>query len=214
MDWLKIREKIYERIGKINTIDTLMKNKVAPYVILDELPLPIQIGEKVIYVGNLNLKNEDFFFTGFAKILGNLGLQHLFMELLSDGMKLMEYLKINRKLMKDLSNLIGRVLLNQQIWYYVKKDKAYKLNKCSLSYFKNNLTKEKLIQMVFLIYLYNYDSLGKSLALIINKMDARAISQTYMYTWLENLAGVSGSFLSDQLPNLDWYNKEAQFSKK
>lgn len=214
MDWYKMREKVYEIIDKQNSVDKLMRDKVDPYIIIDELPLPVQIGEKVIYIGNLNLKNESEFFKKCAEILGNLGLQNIFVELLSDGMKLMKYMKIHDELRKKLSRLICDIVLKQQKWYFPKNDKTYKLNKCSKSYMLNNLSKEKLVQIVFLIYLYNYDSLGKSLALVANKMGVKAISQTYMWTWLKSMAGVNGSFLIDQLPNLDWYNKEEDPKEK
>jgi hypothetical protein len=214
MNWYDIRNKIYKQMGEVNSIDKLMKDKLDPYIILEELPLPIQIGEKVIYVGNLNLSNEDYFFDNWAKILGNLGLQNLFLDLMSDGLKLMQYMKTHKKLRKELTNLVCKTILKQQKWYYPKNDMTYKLNKCSFGYMKNHMSKEKLIQIVFLIYTFNYDSLGKSMALIVQKMGAGAISQTYMYTWLQNLAGVNGKFLADQLPNLDWYNKEDQFPEE
>jgi hypothetical protein len=191
-----------------------MKNKLEPYIILDELPCPIQIGKKTIFVGNLNLSNEDYFFKGWASILGNIGLQNLFMDLLSNGLKLMEYMKIHTSLRKEMTDLIGRVLLKQQKFYYLKDKKEYKLNKCSLRYFKNHMNKEKLIQIVFLLYLFNYDASKKSLALVVNRMDAGAISQTYMYNWLESCSGVNGSFLQDQLPQLDWFNKESRTSEE
>lgn len=208
------RQKTHDLVSQINTVDRLMRDRLDPYVIIDELPLPIQIGEKIIYIGNLNLDNESYFFKHYAKILGNLGLQNMFIDLMKDGLELMKYLKVHDKLQNELLNLIGKVILKQQKWYYPKNDKTYKLNKCSMSYFRHNISKEKLVQILFLIYIYNYDSLGKSLALIINKMGAKGTTLTYMYSWLENLAGVSGNFLLSQLPNLDWHNKEQQDSDK
>lgn len=212
MSWDDVRQKIQDRFGQVNSIDKLMKDKLSPYVIMDELPLPIQIGEKVLYIGNLNLKNEDYYFKNFITLLATLGLENMIIDLMQDGMKLMQYLKMHGALRKNLTRLIIKILLKQQKWYYPKNDKTYKLNKCSYKYIENRLTKEKLIQIIFLIYTYNYDSLGKSLALILNKMGAKETSQTYMYTWLQNAAGVTGSFMIDQSQNYDWYNKEQQMS--
>jgi hypothetical protein len=186
-----------------------MRDKLEPYILLDELPCPIQVGDKTIYVGNLNLDNEAYFFNGWAKILGNLSLQNLFMDLLSNGLELMKYMKIHEALRKDLTELVGKTLLKQQKFYYVKDKKAYKLNKCSMKYFKNYMNKEKLIQAVFLLYTYNYDSSKKSLALVVNRMGGGSISETYMYNWLENCPGVNGNFLLSQLPNLEWFNNDS-----
>lgn len=214
MNLKDLHNRTKEIISGVKTIDKLMSDKVDPYIIVDELPIPIQIGHKIIYVGNLNLANEQYYHVNFAKILGNLGMQHLLFEMMSDGIELITYIKTNEALNKDLTKLVIKTILKQQKWYYPKNDKIYKLNKCSWRYMKNYLTKEKLIQMILLIYLYNYDSLGKSLPLVINKMDAGGISETYMYSWLSELAGVSGNFLQSQLPNLSWYNKEQAQAEK
>jgi hypothetical protein len=213
MNWFELRDKIYQRFGEVNSIDKLMKDKLEPYVIMDELPLPIQIGEKKIYVGNLNLENESYYFTQFAKILSNLGLQNIMIDLMSDGGKLLTHLKSYKKLQKELTQLVIKTILKQQKWYYPKNDKMYKLNKCSYNYVKNYLTKEKLIQIIFLIYTYNYDSLGKSMSLVLNKMHAREITSTYMFSWLQNLPGATGNFLTNQLPNSDFYSSEHQALK-
>ncbi len=42
--FLKTRNKIYEYLTKVNSIDKLMRDKVEPYVIIDELPIPMTIG--------------------------------------------------------------------------------------------------------------------------------------------------------------------------
>ena len=207
--FLKTRNRIYEYLTKTNSIDKLMRDKVEPYVIIDELPIPIQIGEKVIYVGNLNLKNEDYYFSGWAKILAHMALDNMFIELMSDGSTLFKYLKIRKGLRKDLTKLIYTVLLKQQRWYYPKNGKEYKLNKCSYKYFENHMNKEKLIQMVFMLYLYNYDSSKKSLGLVVNQMAAGPTSATYMYNWLANCPGVNGSFLLSQLPKLSWFQNDS-----
>jgi hypothetical protein len=207
-DLLKLRRMMLDKITNVNSIDKLMADKVNPYVVMDELPCPVQLGGKIMYVGNLNLANEDYFFKKWASILGNLNLQHMFMSLLSDGMELMKYMKIHSKLRKELTKLVGKTLLKQQKWYYERTGKMYKLNKFSMRYFKNHCTKEKLIQIVFLLWTYNYDAQGKSIALVLNKMGAGAMSETYMYSWLVNLDGATGKFLLSQLPDLEWFNNE------
>ena len=78
-----LKERVNNAIKMAPSIDKLMKDKVEPYVLLEEYPIPIRIGNKIIFVGNLNMINEDKFFRGGAKILGNLGLQNLFIDLLS-----------------------------------------------------------------------------------------------------------------------------------
>jgi hypothetical protein len=210
---IEFRKKVYEHLRNVNSVDKLMRDKLEPYILLDELPCPIQIGTKTIFVGNLNLNNEDYFFKGWAKILGNLGMQNMFIDLLSNGLELMKYMKIHTALRKDLTDLVAKTLLKQQKFYYPNNQKEYKLNKCSMRYFKNYMNKEKLIQVVFLLYTYNYDSSKKSLALVVNRMGAGAMSETFMYNWLENCPGVNGNFLLSQLPNLEWFNNESLKSK-
>jgi hypothetical protein len=205
----EFRKKVYEHMRNVNSVDKLMKDKLDPYILLDELPCPIQVGNKTIFVGNLNLNNEDYYFRNYAKILANYGLQNLFMDLMSNGLELMKYMKIHQGLRKELTKLVAKTLLKQQKFYYLKDKKEYKLNKCSMRYFKNYMNKEKLIQAVFLIYTFNYDSTKKSLALVANKMGVGAISETFMYNWLENCPGVNGSFLINQLPNLEWFNNDS-----
>lgn len=202
------RKKIKQIMGVVPNIDSLMRDKVDEYILTEELPCPIRIGEKVIYVGNFNLGIDNTFFRDYTKIIGNLGLQVVNFELLKDGLELYKYLKIHKRLEKNLCRLIKNTVLKQQKFFYEGNAKHYKLNKCSYKYFRDHISKEKLIQMCYLIYLYNYDASKNALALIANKMGIGAQSQTYIYSWLENCPGLTGKFLLRQLQDLDWWHND------
>ena len=77
----EVRSKVLEMFSGYKTIDTLLKDKVDDYIIIEEQPLPIKVGKKVIYVGNLTLENEQRFFSEWGKIVSLLSARIINMEL-------------------------------------------------------------------------------------------------------------------------------------
>lgn len=208
-----IRDKWNKFMLQTNSIDTILTEKVNEYILLEEQPLPITIGDKIIFIGNLNFNNEQKFFHTWALLLSALASKIINMELveerkkelieacrfdlLANGKYLLEFLWTDKWLYKNICKLIGRTILKQQQYIYNGETKELKKWKnCSLRYFKKNITKEKLIQICWLIYLYNFDSSKKNLKLIIEKMGLKQLEQTYIPFWLQNLAGLNGKFLN------------------
>lgn len=181
-----------------------MRDKVEDYVLLEELPLPIKVGEKTIYVGNFTMKNEYDFFRDYAMLMSTLGMKHLTIETLNDGLSIYRYMMVNKKLFKQLLKLIGKVILKHQKYYHEATERLYPLPKCSLRYFVKNITKEKLLQIMKLIYLFNWDAEKKNFKLLVESSNIRAATETFMYSWLVNLVGVTGNFSQLQSPRPDW----------
>jgi hypothetical protein len=209
-DYKMIRNKVFDFFGRVPNISKLMKDKVDPFILLEEQPLPIQIGNKIIWVGNLTLKMEDKFFRGYAKILSNFGLQHLFIDLLKNGLALWQHIQIYNKLQKQIVKLIYDIILPSQKWYCEGNSQIYRLSKCSYRYFKEHITKESLLQICQLIYTYNYDVVKKNLSILAKGAGVQEMAGTYMYDWLINLSGLTGSFLTAQLPKLDYWQNESE----
>jgi hypothetical protein len=102
--------------------------------------------------------------------------------------------------------LIGKTVLKQQA-YYLDRDLTRKKGKwtnCSYGYFKRNITKETLIQICFLIYFYNFDSVKKNLRLIVEKMNMSSLLETSIPFWLQNTPGLHGKFLLARVPSCDY----------
>jgi hypothetical protein len=207
-----IKKKVYEFWNNIQSIDKLLKDKVDPYVIIQEYPCPIAIGSQVWWVGTFSMQNEAEFFREWAEILSRVGLQHLFLDLLKDGLELYKYMKLYDKVQKELLKLLYNILKKQQYFYCESNNKLYKTNKVSWRYFKKYITKEAIMQICFIIYTYNYDASKNSLTLIARRSALGEMSETCMYSWLQNCTGLTGKFLIDQLPSYDWYNPEQQKS--
>ena len=212
-----VRKTVNDFLTKGNTVDRLMTDKVDDYILIEEQPLPIAVGSKILLVGNLTLENETRFFREWAVFLSLLAaricnweladekkkelLEKCSFKLLADGSWMIEFLYRDAYLWKEMTRIIGKTMLRQQA-YYLTGDKARKLarwSSFSFNYFKRNITKEKLIQIAFLIYLYNFDSVKKNLTLIMEKMNLTALSETYMPFWLQHTAGVGGKFLLAQV---------------
>ena len=202
----RVREKMF----KANTIEKLMSEKVEDYILIEELPMPVRIGMKTIYIGNFTLQNEHEFFLSFAKLMACVGLKHITMDLLANGMNLYGYMAINKKLYRKMLELIGKTILKHQKYYHEATDRNYRLSKCSLSYFKKHITKEKLLQIFKLMHLYNWDAEKKNFKLLMGSLNSQAGTETYIYSWLRNLAGLMGKFSERQSINVDWWCDEQQ----
>jgi len=67
---------------------------------------------------------------------------------------------------------------------------------------------EKLIQICMIIYQYNFDAEKKNWQILFHRMGdgSSQLTETYMYSWLRNLVGLTGAFqlaLYPKPPSLD-----------
>ena len=212
-----------ERTRSVMNIDKLMKDKMADFVLIEERPQMIRIYEKFLYIGNFTLQTEQRFFQEWAKILGLLSAKIMNMKLsdirrkelmekcefdmLANGKSMLEFIWKDKWLYKKLIKLIGSTLLKQQSYYLplnAKDRKKIKWINCSYRYFKKWVSKESLLQICTLIYYYNFDAAKKNLKLIVEKMNIKQQTGTYMYSWLQNMDGLQGRFLLAQAPSIDY----------
>lgn len=76
-------------------------------------------------------------------------------------------------------------------------------------YFSEHVSKETLIQICLLVYLYNFDSVQKkNLSLLLEKMsgegkNATHRSRTYIWSWLKNLAGLREKYTENRYRKLN-----------
>jgi len=223
---MKVLEDIREKYNKfmLNTksIDTIMTKKVEEYIIIQEQPIPVFIGNKVIYVGNFTYDNEQLFFRKYGLLLGALAAKIINMELsdvrrkellekgnfelIANGKYMLEFLLMDNWLKKHICRILKKTLLKQSCYIMTKEGiREFKNWKnCSWKYFKKWITKEKLIQICFLVYLYNFDAQKKSLKLVAEKMQLKELQESYIPFWLQNLAGLEGKFLLAQVPSIDY----------
>lgn len=203
------------------SINTIMTKKVEEYVLMNEQPLPIFIGNKVIYVGNFTYDTEQLFFRKWGMLIGALSAKIINMELsdvrrkellergnfelLANGKYMLEFLLMDNWLKKQICRLLKKTLLKQSCYIMTKEGirKFRNWKNCSYRYFKKNITKETLIQMMFLIYMYNFDAQKKSLKLVAEKMQLKELAESYIPFWLQNLAGLEGKFQLAQVPSID-----------
>lgn len=199
-------------LGK-NSIDKLFTEAVNPYILIEEQPLPIQIGKYIIFVGNLTLEKSYEFWNGWARILALLQTQTLNFDLLSDGGELFKAIQLNKKLHKELCKLLYRTICKQQGYYLdsiTKERKHTNWKNISFRYLIKNITVEKLIQMCFLVYLYNFDAVKKN-SQILNfrlPMEGKETMGTYMAYWLQNCTGLTGKFQLAQTLSPDLLSEE------
>lgn len=199
-----------------NSIDRLMTDKVNDYILIEEQPLPIEIGDKVIYIGNFTLDNNFKFWDTYGKLLANIGMKHINFELIGNTAELFKALYVHKKLYKGLVKLIGKTILKQQAYYLdqFKNRQEIKWKNCTWSYFKKNVTMEKLLQICKLVHLYNFDAEKKNLKILLGNMAAeeeeKKAMETYMYNWLQNLPGAIGKFQLSLLTNVDYWSDVSQ----
>lgn len=234
----KVKEKYNEFMLDTNCINRLLTDKVDDYIIIEEQPMPIKIGNKVILIGNFTYENELTFFKGWGLLISVLCariinfelskvrkkelLEKADFEMLANGKWMLEFLLMDKWLKKKICKLLKKTLFKQQAYILNKKTRQKKLKKwtnCNYGYFKKHVTKEALIQICWLIYLYNFDSQKKSLRLVVEKMNMHALMETYIPFWLQNLGGLTGRFHDAPLPNIDFLsdgsaNKKNMLQKK
>ena len=199
-------------IGSFNNIDKLMTDKVDDFILIEEQPLPIKIGARTIYIGNLTLDNNYKWWKMYGELFANIGVKFVNFEMMNDTKEMYKNIMLHKKLYKGLIKIIKKTILKQQCYYLDKKTKEridIKWTNCSYRYFKKNITMEKLLQIIYLTYLYNFDSEKKNLKILLEKTNSKNhITETYMYFWLQNLSGLTGKFQLSQLTNVDYWQEE------
>ena len=197
------RRLIMEWVMNKPSIDKLLQDKVDDFIIVRELPLPIKIGERTIYIGTFTLETQDIFFREYAILMAAITARHAGLEygvqFLKDGVTLYKLLSSDAFIRKWIYRLIKKTILARQDYIDPVSGKKYKLEKVSLRYFKKRVTIDTLMQILLLIYIYNFDATKKSMNLLMGEMGAKATSETLMWSWLRNLDGASGKFLLSPL---------------
>lgn len=196
---LKIRDKIQRFLLGTNCIDKFFSDRIEPFILVEELPLAFTIGKYTVYVGNLTIKNSFTFWAGWGRILAALGAEKLNFDLLADGANLYATLMRHRKIHKDLCKVLHKTICKQQGYFRDQLTGKRTLNKwknISLRYFVNNITVEKLVQMCFMVYMYNFEAEKKNLQIINFHLPKKGqqTMDTYMSYWLENMPGMTGKF--------------------
>ncbi len=223
LESIKLMRKQFESfMSGRKDIDKLMKDKVDDLILIEELPFPVRIHKKIIYIGNFTLTNEHKFFQGWAEILGLLTAKIVNMKLSDDRRKellekidfemlksektMLEFIWKDTFFQKQLLKLIGKTLLKQQAYFLPESGKERKLIKwrnCSIRYFAKWITKEKLLQICKGIHLYNFDAVKKNSKVMAENLKIKPELETYMYGWLQNCPGMNGKFLAALAPNID-----------
>ena len=210
------RKKINEYLMGLNNIDKLMTDKVNDYVLIEEQPLPIKIGDRTIFVGNFTIENNFKFWDGYGQILALIGIKFLNFELIGDMPELYKAIMLHRKLYKALVKLLGKVILKQQAYYLdeMKNRIPLKWKNCSYRYFKKRITIEKLMQICKLVHVFNFDGEKKNFKILLGDLardqETKGVMGEFMSFWLQNLNGLSGRFQLAQLINVDYWDDDTQ----
>lgn len=206
----KIREIVAQTIDKQNGVSRLMRDKVEDYIILDEQPMPVKIGNRVIFIGNFTFENEIRFWKKWVQILACLKTGKHNFDLLASGTDLFKALYLQKNLYKMLCKLIYETVVRQQ-WYYYENgnEKKIKWKNFSLGWFIKNMTKETLMQICKLVYIYNFDAEKKNLQILLGATGSKELAETYIYFWLQNLTGLTGKFLEQQALDIDYVFRDS-----
>lgn len=218
----EIKQTLIDRAKEVlksrrSNIDSILSDRVADFHLIDEQPIPIMIAGKRIFVGTLTMDNYNIFLKKAAEMFSVIGINLINFETLGDGMKLTEVLLTHKALQKKMKQLVKNTILKQQEYYYkeigYEKLHKIKLQKCSWRHFKKNISLEKLVQILFLVYIYNFDAQKKNLFIIAERMTVNNLAANYIYSWLQSLDGLTGKFgvalLEKQdLLHVDLQNKE------
>jgi hypothetical protein len=216
MDLKIVRKKVNNMLMGTYNVDKSMTDKVNDYILVEEQPLPIQVGERTIYIGNLTIDNNFKFWEMYGQLMAMVGLKFVNFELISNTAELFKAIMIHRKLYKGLCKIIKKTILKQQAYYLndKKERKKLKWKNCNYRYFKKHITMEKLLQICYLIWLFNFDAEKKNLKILLGQVakgkKEKHTLETYMYFWLQNLAGMTGKFQLALLTNVDYWHKEAE----
>ena len=201
----ELKQKIARFFKPSLTVDKLLREKVTELFLLDEVPTLIRIGDKAIYVGNLTLENQYAFFKAYRNILLLLDSETIDFNLLADADRFYQALMLNRRVFLAFCDLLAATVLKQQRYYFTEGDEhiKLKLKRCSVRYFRERVTVEKVLQIGQLLYLYNIDALRQNIRLLADKMQVSQVAESTMYTWLKNMRGISGRFMLAELKTAD-----------
>lgn len=179
-----------------SNIDDLLENKVKDYELIEEMPMRVWIGKESILVGNFTLHNSHRFFNEYGRLMAHLGLKYVNFDHLGDGSELYMLCMKNRKWYKGMIRIIKRTILRQQGYLLdtVRRRQEVTWKNCSERYFVRHVSIESLLQIVKLVHLYNFDAEKKNFQILLGSLDTGPLTETYMYSWLRNLPGLTGKF--------------------
>lgn len=202
----KLRDAIDKFLMGTNNIEKLMRDKVAPYVLVEEVPVPIQIGKYTVWVGNLTINNNWKFWEMYGRILAIIGIKFENFDLLANGGDLYKALNTHKKFKKELMKLLYKTICKQQAYYLNQMpQEAIRTmavwQNVSLKYFINNMSITKLIQFCRIVYIYNFDPEKKNLEILMHQLpaDGKETMRSYMSSYLQNMVGLTGKFQLAQL---------------
>lgn len=203
------QSSVKDLFAQRNTIDKLMSDKVEDFHLIEEAPMPVFIGGRLMFVGNLTLENLYVFIDMCARIFANVGIQLTSFDVLANSDEITRLIQTNKKTRKELYKLIKKSVLSNQDYYHSQLGQfvmsSYRLPKVTWSHFKRNVTLETLIQILFMVYTYNFDSVKKNFRIIAEKMAVSNLTENYIYSWLGNLGGLSGAFVKPRYPKYASY---------
>lgn len=200
----KIRSKVSELFRYGNNIERLMKDKVEDFILLQEMPLGVRVGEHTIYIGTFSFSNEDRFWTEWVRILSLIQADKVNFDLLNDSRNLYKALHVHKFLFKELCRMIYKTVVLQQQFIVAGTDKKeFGWKNVTLKYLIDHLNTETLLQICMLIYTYNFDAEKKNLQLVLGYLGGKEREEMYMYSWLRNLGGLTGKFLRAQAPSIE-----------
>ena len=117
MDYKKIKNFYSRFVSGANSIDKLMSDKLDDYLIVEDLPLPVKIGAKTIFIGNLTRQTYRNFLRKYAECMSLLGCEKLNIMMLSDHNELKKFLIIDSQLEKRFIKIIKEIVLKEQDYY-------------------------------------------------------------------------------------------------
>jgi len=81
-----VRKKVSKLLMGCHNVDKMMTDKVNDYILIEEQPLPIDIGKHTIYIGNFTLDNNFKFWEVYGKLLATIGMK--FINFIKDSLRL------------------------------------------------------------------------------------------------------------------------------
>jgi hypothetical protein len=131
-------------------------------------------------------------------------------DLLNNSENLYKALKLHDTLFKNICKTLYRTIIKQQGCFYNNGEKKLiKWKNCSLRWFIKNMTTEKLLQICKLVYIYNFDAEKKNLQILLQSTRSQELGEMYIYSWLQNLTGLKGSFGNAQAPSIDYVFRDS-----
>jgi hypothetical protein len=214
-----LRKKIADFVrANTRNINTFFGDKVEEFILLDEQPAAVKVGNpvgnyKTLYIGNFTIMESNKFWVSYGHILAHMGVKFVNFDLLNDAKEIYSRMHTNKRFYKELCRLIHKHICKQQAYFLpgdkdTRKRQLKQWKNCSLRWFIRNVQEVQLIQICGLIYLFNFDSVKKNFSTLLSLMDGAPPSETYIYNWLENAGGLTGNFLQRHLQKPLWWLRE------